>query len=108
MIAWVSLSQMIENENENGVPVKVDGYVLDELDGELLIFDPESGRIVQVNETAALIWQLCDGRHSLQELGDVLAEAYPEAAEAVRQDIPVIVQQLVELRVLRWQAGKLP
>ncbi len=86
---------------ENDVPLQVGSFILEELDGQLMIFDEDSGRIVEVNQSAALLWQLCDGNHSLSELGDLIAAAYPNAAAEIRQDIPRIVQQLVALGVLR-------
>ena len=85
---------------ENDVPAQVAGFVLEELDGELLIFDSASGRIVEVNETAALIWQLCDGKRSLAELSELISATYPEAEETIKQDIPRVMQQLVSLGVL--------
>ena len=44
--------------------VKKNGVEEQELDGELLISDPNTGQVYILNETASIIWQLSDGRHT--------------------------------------------
>jgi len=50
-----------------------DGFVLRELPGELLVYDTETHEAHCLNETAAFVWQQCDG-----------ATGIPEIAERVR------------------------
>jgi len=47
------------------VPSPDPGFVLEELDEELLIFNPQNGRILELNATAALVWQLCGGSRTV-------------------------------------------
>ncbi len=54
---------------------------------------PEKRAIIHINQTGALIWQLCNGFRSVDEIITLLSEAYPEA----RQEIAVDVPQTVEL-----------
>jgi len=44
--------------------VKKKGVEEQKLDGELLISDPNTGQVYILNETASIIWQLSDGRHT--------------------------------------------
>lgn len=90
--------------NSTAVPAPAPGYVLEELDGELLLFEPQSGRIVQTNATAALVWGLCDGRRTLAEITALLAAAYPAQAVEVAADVPRVAAELLELGVLRHEA----
>ena len=82
------------------VAVPTPGYVLEELDGKLMLFDPASGRIVQANATAALVWGLCDGSRTLGEITELLA-AYLGQEAGVRADVPRIVRELLESGALR-------
>jgi len=82
------------------VPRPARGYVLEELDDELVLFEPDSGRVVQANVTAALVWGLCDGRRSVAEIADLLAAAYPGQEAGVRADVPRIVAELAVLGAL--------
>lgn len=45
-----------------------DGLVVRELSGELLVYDRDRNKAHCLNETAALIWQNCDGQTTIAEL----------------------------------------
>ena len=45
-----------------------------ELDGEVLVYDQKVNKAFNLNKTSALIWELCDGKHSLSEISRVLGE----------------------------------
>lgn len=53
---------------------KADDFVIVELDGEVLIYDKKTNKAFNLNETSALIWELCDGRKSLPEISRFLGE----------------------------------
>lgn len=57
--------------------------------------------IYVLNETGALIWRLIDGRRSLADIGDVLAQQYNVRPETVEADLLEIIGQLEELGMLR-------
>ena len=46
--------------------------VVHELQGEILIYDLQSDRAYCLNETAALVWQACDGHTSVVEMAGIL------------------------------------
>ncbi|PYS89856.1 MAG: hypothetical protein DMF62_06280 [Acidobacteria bacterium] len=45
-----------------------------EVDGELLIYDLERNRAFCLNQTSALVWQACDGKRTVAEIGDILGK----------------------------------
>ena len=55
--------------------------VVKELDGELLVYDLDRDRAHCLNESAALIWQLCDGRTTLAEISSKLEKITGHAIE---------------------------
>ena len=57
--------------------------------------------IYVLNETGAQIWRLIDGRRSLADIGDVLAQEYNVRSETVEADLLEIIGQLEELGMLR-------
>lgn len=77
-------------------PRRKPDYRLEAMDGELLLFHPAESRIMYCNETASLIWRLCDGERTVQEIAGLLAEAYPEAAETIPQDVEAALQQFAQ------------
>ncbi len=51
-----------------------EGLVVQELPDEILIYDLETNRAHCLNETAAFVWQRCDGRKSASEISRELSE----------------------------------
>jgi hypothetical protein len=66
------------------------------MDGELLLYDPSGSRIIQLNATAALLWQLCDGHRKVEEMIALLQSAYPDALESIALDVPEMLDRWAE------------
>ncbi len=77
-------------------------YRLEMIDGELLLFHPGQTKILYCNPTASLVWQLCDGRRTGQEIATVLAEAFPEDAEAIAIDVEATLRQFLKHRAIEF------
>jgi hypothetical protein len=73
--------------SEQSRPAPVEGYRVEEMDGELLLYHPQSTATVYMNNTAALVWQLCDGSREVAEIIDILSESFPEPGDTLRHDI---------------------
>ncbi|MGH2459510.1 MAG: PqqD family protein [Chloroflexota bacterium] len=81
-------------------PRPVDGFQVDELDGEAILFHPVRLTIMRLNRTAALIWHLCDGQRTAKQIRDALTDAYPEARRDIEADLPRVLQLFQEHEVL--------
>lgn len=71
----------------NDVPVPSTEFSLEQLDNELLLYHPAKTLTVYMNETASLVWQLCDGKRTVSEIVRQLQGAYPEAAGDMQSDV---------------------
>ena len=76
------------------LPKPVAGFLIEKMDGELVLFHPERNIIIHTNETAALIWQLCNGLNSVDRIVDILSGAYPDPREQIALEVPEIIQEL--------------
>ena len=85
------------------VPLPDPGFVLEELDQELLLFHPQDGRLLELNATAALVWQLCDGVRTVAVISGLIADAYPQDAASIAQDVPDILVELNKLGAVHWR-----
>ena len=47
---------------------RTEGLVIQEMPGEVLVFDMETNKAHCLNETAALVWKACDGKNSVTEI----------------------------------------
>ncbi|MBP1685704.1 MAG: hypothetical protein H6Q33_1847 [Deltaproteobacteria bacterium] len=60
---------------------KRNGLVSEQLEDELLVFDPDRGRGHCLNRTAALVWRRADGEHTVPELAAMLREELDPVAD---------------------------
>ncbi len=74
-------------------PRRVTEYRLEQLDDELLLFHPGKRQVFYCNETASMIWQLCDGQHSTEEIIQLLIDSYPESANEIAKDVQSTLEQ---------------
>ena len=82
-------------------PKRKADYKLEEVDGELLLYHPGSTKILYCNETASLIWQLCDGTRSGEEIKVTLRETFPEAADSIAGDVEETLKKFLEHDALK-------
>ncbi len=68
-------------------------YRLEMIDGEILLFHPGKTTIMYCNQSASLIWRLCDGQHTVQEITSLLGQAFPEAADTIPAEVEATLQQ---------------
>jgi hypothetical protein len=61
------------------------GIIIKEIDGELLIYDRARDQAHCLNETAAAVWNLCDGRTSVSEISGQWAVSSEQKADGSRQ-----------------------
>ncbi len=61
------------------IPKQAFGFYIEELDGENLLYRLGVHKAIHLNETATLIWKLCDGSRTMQEIMDLLKGEYPDA-----------------------------
>jgi hypothetical protein len=85
------------------IPHPEDGFELEEIDGEILLYSPSSTRSVYLNSTASLIWNLCDGRNSVGQIVDQLKQAFPEAELNIEQDVTGAIQLFIDNRAMRLE-----
>jgi hypothetical protein len=81
-------------------PSRRDGYRIEAIDGELLLHHPGETKVVYCNETAALVWHLCDGRRTPRDIMDLLAAVFPDVAADVAHDVTAAIEQLRSSDVL--------
>jgi pyrroloquinoline quinone biosynthesis protein D len=67
--------------------------LVEDRDTEVLLYEAGAHRAIYLNDTAALVWKLCNGTRTVQDLIDLLSENYPDA----RADLPREIEQTVEM-----------
>jgi hypothetical protein len=83
-------------------PRRMPEYRLEKMDDEMLLLNPAKTKILYCNDTASLIWQLCDGTHSTPEIAAILIDAYPEAADVIAADVEATLKQFLEQAAIEY------
>ena len=64
-------------------------------DGGLVVFHSRGALILTLNQTAALIWEYCDGTHDVDAIAAQLRDVFPAVADAER-DVRSLLGRLCE------------
>jgi PqqD family protein of HPr-rel-A system len=82
------------------VPVPSAEISLQRVGEEAILHDRRSGRAHVINESAARIWELCNGHATIDEIVSAFASSYELDAGEVREDVLYIIAKFRELGVL--------
>lgn len=78
------------------VPTQVQHFLLERLDEDILLYHPGMTKTIRLNETASLVWDLCDGTRSVREIAVLLSETCPEDAPQILEDIETTLRRFAE------------
>jgi coenzyme PQQ biosynthesis protein PqqD len=87
---------MLDNQVPSPHP-QVAATVVDE---QAVIVMADSGQMTVLNEVATRIWQLCDGRHTVAAITEVISAEFDVNAEQARQDVGQFLEQLLALEII--------
>ncbi len=91
----------MNKEYEQRKLLKKEGLQEVEMDNELILSDPATGRIHILNKTSRLIWHLADGMHTVKEIEVKLKEQFSSVNDhEVRKDIESFIDELTEKELL--------
>ena len=79
----------------------------DVMGDEAILFDPLTGSTHRLNETALLVWRLCDGETTTRQIAQHLTDAYDVGFNTALDHIEQILVVLTDARLLtsepiRW------
>ena len=81
----------------DSVPVRREGASGVELDDNLAVYDDVGQLMILLNSSAEAVWNLCDGSTTVAAMIRELAEAYPDDASVIAEDVRGTLRKLAEL-----------
>ena len=82
------------------IPTRSADATLQHVGSEAILYDRRNGRAHVINNSAARIWELCDGQANVEQIAGAFAAAYAMPASEVYDDVLAILATFRELRVL--------
>lgn len=77
-------------------------YRLEQVDDEILLYNPGRTNILYCNPTASLIWQLSGGEHSKEEIVALLEESFPEAKDRIAADVEEALEKFLHFEAIDY------
>ncbi len=78
-------------------PKRKSHLVFNKIEDQLIIIDFESEKqFHQLNETAAFIWNFCDGNHDFDQIENLLLEEFDAETEIIHNDLKNILKEFKE------------
>ena len=86
----------MDSINLNDKPARNDSCRMEELDDEVLLYNPANNKTLYINKSASIIWQLCNGEQSVAEIIKMIQDAYPGNDEELQKDIIATMKELAD------------
>ncbi len=83
-------------------PTRREGVVLKDIGGEALLYGADERAIHILNPTARLIWELCDGEHTAEDMTQAIRDRFVVSEEQdVLADVQHTLATLVEKALIQ-------
>ncbi len=92
--------------NLTEIPVPRPGYHVEEMDEEAVLYSRTRTKAIYLNETARVIWQLCDGERSIGTIVEILSAEFPEAATSIERDVIETIERLTGEAAMRLKTAE--
>lgn len=83
-------------------PMKSPQFQAEFLDGEALLFTQSGATIIHCNATALMVWQLCTGSRTIDDIVSLLRAAYPDDVDVLHRDVYATLLQLSDNNAVEW------
>ncbi|HAU67008.1 MAG TPA: hypothetical protein DCW52_01275 [Gammaproteobacteria bacterium] len=86
--------------NLNAIYVQSPECLLENMDGELLLYNPINTTTLHLNGSSAVVWDLCDGKQTIESIIESLQEAFPDQSDQIAADVEAVITDLVSQAAL--------
>ena len=70
------------------------------LEGETVLLNLDNGMYYSLNKVGTVIWELCDGQHTLEKVLQKICDRFDVEEEQAKQDLLVLSSQLLNQKLL--------
>jgi hypothetical protein len=92
--------------DSSDLPQRVDGLLVERTSNELLVFNDISAEAFALNETAAMVYDLCDGSTTIADMVPLLAERTELPAD--QRVVELAIEELVDAGLIELEAFGAP
>lgn len=82
------------NINDSKRPVQNPAFRLQTVNNEYMLYNATEESALYINETAAIIWKMCEKAETVGEIKKLLLDSYPGAKDDIAQDVDEVLDGL--------------
>ena len=71
-----------------------------DVDGEAVVYDPNGVQLHYLNHSAALVLDLCDGRSTIKQMAEAIADVYEVPVDEVEANVRKTIRELRKRELL--------
>ena len=83
----------------NLIPIPASSFIVEILEGEIVLYSVENSQAIYLNESASIIWKLINKKRTIGDIITLLSKAYPDNA-SIETDVNNTLDMLFENGVL--------
>jgi hypothetical protein len=65
-----------------------------------LILDMTGGHLYELNEIGRIVWSLCDGKHSIDDMVKTISNKYDTSDVKIYEDVTSFLKRLADLNLI--------
>lgn len=88
---------------EHDIPVQDTDFRLEKLDDELFLHHPAKSKSIYLNESASLVWELCDGERTVAEITNLIQQSFPEAKGGISSQVGATLEAFLEHGAIKFR-----
>lgn len=85
---------------DDDIPRHTTRYRPEDFGDEVVLYDFSTTQLVYLNDTASLIWRLCDGERNIGAIKALLQGAFAPDSELIEGDLRTTLRQLLDQEVI--------
>jgi len=90
---------------DSAIPVVNPDYLVEQFDNEVVLFSLNGADVVALNQTAHLVWRLCQESLTVGQIIGLLSDAYPDQAEEIRADVIAALETMTDRGIIELADG---
>ena len=91
---------MEQNADTEFRPLAREDLLCRDLDDEAIVYDATTSKVHALNATARLIWNGCDGEHTLEDLAKALLDRFNVDQDTAKRDAQRTIEEFRALGLL--------
>lgn len=88
----------------SAIPARAEDALATEMGDGIVLMSMDSGKFVELNDTAREVWNLADGATSVAAMVERLGEIFEVSPEQCRADVTALLATLREQGLIRFDA----